>query len=69
MLKNSFTLFELLISIILLSITLSVLIKIEFTSNTNLQNYNTLLQLENKFITTGKINSKNNIKFKQIYPK
>lgn len=59
--KNSFTLFEILISLIILSIALSSLIKI-FTPNENIQTYNELQEIENQYIQNGTVLNSQNIK-------
>ncbi|MEA3290042.1 MAG: hypothetical protein U9Q04_07680 [Campylobacterota bacterium] len=59
---KSFTLFEVLISTIILSITISLLIKISHEDNTN-ESYAQLQTMENSFIETNNIQNTQNIKF------
>lgn len=61
--KNSFTLFEVLISLVILSVVISGISKLFVSDDTN-QNYYELQTIENDYIEQNKINSTQNIKFR-----
>jgi len=60
--KNSFTLFEILISLVILSIVLSGVKKL-FVDDNSVATYYELQSLENDFISTNKVEDTLNIKF------
>ena len=62
---KSFSLFETLLSLIILSITISGFGHL-FTTNTSYQTYKELQTQENQFILTGQVNSTDKIKFIQF---
>ncbi|MEA3353598.1 MAG: hypothetical protein U9Q33_07270 [Campylobacterota bacterium] len=59
---KSFTLFEVIIATIILSVTISLLIKISYNNNGN-ETYKQLQIMENDFIERGTVQNKENIKF------
>ena len=59
--KNSFTLFEVLVSLMVLSIVISSVSKLNINSNT-IKIYYDLQALENDFISSGVINQTEDIK-------
>jgi len=60
--KNSFTLFEVIISLIILSIVISSVVKL-YTKNNSVKIYYNLEKMENEYITTKKVTNSDNIKF------
>ena len=62
--KNSFTLFEILISLVIFAIVLSGVQKL-FVDNNSISTYYDLQKLENDFISTKTIGETPNIKFQQ----
>jgi len=62
--KNSFTLFEILISLVILAIVLSGVQKL-FVDNNSVSIYYELQELENDFISDKIIGETDNIKFQQ----
>lgn len=63
MIKQSFTLFEVIISLILFSITLSTIIKL-FGVDNHINTYYELQQMENQYIQTKNITNTEKIVFK-----
>ena len=61
--KNSFTLFEVLVSLIILSVVISGISKLFVNNNTN-KIYYELQDIENNYIENNKVNNTNNIKLK-----
>jgi len=61
--KNSFTLFEVLISLIILSVVIANISKIYTNKNTT-KVYYELQNMENEFISTNHVTNTNNIKIK-----
>jgi len=59
---RAFTLFEVLISLVILSITISGISKL-FNSNNNIETYYSLQHLENEFISSQTIKETSSIKF------
>ena len=59
--KNSFTLFEVLVSLIVLSIVISSISKLTIDNDTT-EIYYELQTLENSFISSGVVNQTENIK-------
>lgn len=62
MVKKSFTLFEVLISLVLLSLVISITLKL-FNSNDNVEIYYQLQDIENRYNENGVINQNEKIKF------
>lgn len=62
MVKKSFTLFEVLISLVLLSLVISITLKL-FNSNDNVEIYYQLQDIENRYNESGVINQNEKIKF------
>ncbi len=61
--KDSFTLFEVLISLIILSVAMGIVIKLSVFDN-HIIIYNSLVDMDNQFIQNGKINNTAEIVFK-----
>ena len=59
--KNGFTLFEVLVSLIVLSMVISSISKLNMNNNTT-EIYYELQALENNFISSGVVNQTENIK-------
>jgi type II secretory pathway component PulJ len=59
--KKSFTLFEVLLSLIILSIVVSGISRL-YIDNDITENYYTLQKMENEFVTTGEVTNTTNIK-------
>jgi Tfp pilus assembly protein PilV len=66
-LKKSFSLFETLISLIILSIIISGFSQL-FKSNISYQTYKDLQSIENEFYQTNKVNNTDKIKFIYTHP-
>lgn len=63
MYKNSFTLFEVIVSLVIFSVVLISLIRLDHKED-QLQTYHTLQTLENHYIETNIVNSTGTIKLK-----
>ncbi len=63
--KNSFTLFEILISLVILAIVLSGIQKL-FVDNNSLSVYYELQKLENDFLSDKIVGETDNIKFQEL---
>ena len=63
--KNSFTLFEILISLVILAIVLSGIQKL-FVNNNSISVYYELQKLENDFVSDEIIGETDNIKFQEL---
>ena len=61
--KNSFTIFEVLVSLVILSIVVSNISKLYSQKDTS-KTYYELQNMENEFISTNKVSSTQNIKIK-----
>lgn len=61
--KKSFTLFEVILSLFILSITLGVVNRL-FVNDHRFEEYKQLLNMENQFIKVNKIDNSENINFK-----
>lgn len=62
MLKKSFTIFEILVSMVVLALVFSIIIKL-FTTNDTVETYYQLQEMENQYNETRSINSTNKIVF------
>ncbi len=62
--KKSFTLFEVLISLIILAVALSIIVKI-FTSNNHIETYNNLQNIENNYMESGVVGQSEEIQFQK----
>ncbi len=66
--KSAFTMFEVIISLVILSIVLSSILKL-FTTQNNTKIYIELHHHQNNFTSTGKISDSENIKFIELFNK
>lgn len=65
MVKKSFTLFEILISLLVLVIIFSISLKL-FTSDDNIETYYKLQSIENQYIKNGVVEESERIKFMKM---
>jgi len=64
MVKKSFTLFEVLVSLIILGIVLSLVLKI-FSRDNNIETYYKLQSIENQYFESGVIEQSEQIQFQK----
>jgi len=62
MIKKSFTLFEVLVSLVILGVVLTFLLKL-FSTNDNIDTYYELQTIENQYSETSTINQSEKIQF------
>jgi len=64
MIKKSFTLFEVLVSLVILGVVLTFLLKL-FSPNDNIDTYYELQTIENQYNESGTINQSEKIQFQK----
>lgn len=62
MIKKSFTLFEVLVSLIILAVVLSIVLKL-FNKDDNIETYYQLQEIENKYNESGSVEQNEKIQF------